>query len=80
MIHVSWGQARRRLLGDRVEGPIGLDHDLRQQRIAALARARLDRMIPLGRHASVDEIARAVLFLASDDGGMSIQAPCPSLP
>nr|BFE73013.1 hypothetical protein GCM10020092_063140 [Actinoplanes digitatis] len=34
---------------------------------ADTAAAAFDRMIPLARHASVDEIARTVLFLASDD-------------
>ncbi|MET8153253.1 SDR family NAD(P)-dependent oxidoreductase [Actinoplanes sp. NPDC049668] len=35
--------------------------------VADEAAAAFDRMIPLGRHASVDEIARTVLFLAGDD-------------
>jgi NAD(P)-dependent dehydrogenase (short-subunit alcohol dehydrogenase family) len=51
---------------------------------ADAAAAAFDAMIPLGRHASADEIARTVLFLAGDDsrfitgatiavdGGMSI--------
>jgi NAD(P)-dependent dehydrogenase (short-subunit alcohol dehydrogenase family) len=51
---------------------------------AAAAAAAFDAKIPLGRHATVDEIARTVLFLASDessfitgatiavDGGMSV--------
>jgi NAD(P)-dependent dehydrogenase (short-subunit alcohol dehydrogenase family) len=33
----------------------------------AVARTIFDAMIPLGRHAAPDEIARAMVFLASDD-------------
>ncbi|NQW01396.1 MAG: SDR family oxidoreductase [Rhodospirillales bacterium] len=35
------------------------------------ATAMLDQMIPMGRHASPDEIARTVLFLASDQSSFS---------
>jgi NAD(P)-dependent dehydrogenase (short-subunit alcohol dehydrogenase family) len=35
------------------------------------ATAMLDQMIPLGRHAEPDEIARSVLFLASDQSSFS---------
>ncbi len=34
-------------------------------------------MIPLGRHASADEIARAVLFLASDESAFITGAAVP---
>src|SRR5690606_32370766 len=41
-----------------------------EQRLSAIvgedATAMLDRKIPLGRHGTPDEVARAVLFLASD--------------
>jgi NAD(P)-dependent dehydrogenase (short-subunit alcohol dehydrogenase family) len=35
----------------------------------ATAAALFDAKIPLGRHATVDEVARTVLFLASDESG-----------
>ena len=35
------------------------------------ATAMLDQMIPMGRHARVDEIARSVLFLASEQSSFS---------
>jgi len=34
------------------------------------ANAVFDRMIPFGRHCTPEEIANAVLFLASDDSAM----------
>jgi len=45
---------------DRMSKMMGLD-----------ATAMLDQMIPLGRHAEPDEIARSVLFLASDQSSFS---------
>lgn len=45
---------------DRMSKMMGID-----------ATAMLDQMIPLGRHAQPDEIARSVLFLASDQSSFS---------
>ncbi len=45
---------------DRMSKMMGID-----------ATAMLDQMIPLGRHAEPDEIARSVLFLASDQSSFS---------
>jgi NAD(P)-dependent dehydrogenase (short-subunit alcohol dehydrogenase family) len=45
---------------DRMSKTMGID-----------ATAMLDQMIPLGRHAQPDEIARSVLFLASDQSSFS---------
>ena len=45
---------------DRISETMGID-----------ATAMLDQMIPLGRHAEPDEIARSVLFLASDQSSFS---------
>jgi NAD(P)-dependent dehydrogenase (short-subunit alcohol dehydrogenase family) len=41
------------------------------------AARRFERMIPLGRHASADEVARAVLFLASDESAFITGAAVP---
>jgi NAD(P)-dependent dehydrogenase (short-subunit alcohol dehydrogenase family) len=44
---------------------------------AQRANAVFDDMIPLGRHASPEEIARAVLFLASDESSFITGATIP---
>ena len=43
----------------------------------AAARTIFDAMIPLGRHAAPDEIARAMVFLASDDSSFMTGATLP---
>jgi NAD(P)-dependent dehydrogenase (short-subunit alcohol dehydrogenase family) len=53
-------------------GPVDNEFQYRVEEAAtgadrAAARAIFDEMIPLGRHAAPDEIARAMVFLASDD-------------
>ena len=53
-------------------GPVDNEFQYRVEEAAtgadrAAARAIFDQMIPLGRHAGPDEIARAMVFLASDD-------------
>jgi NAD(P)-dependent dehydrogenase (short-subunit alcohol dehydrogenase family) len=53
-------------------GPVGNEFQHRVEEAATgidrtAAAAVFDDMIPLGRHAAPEEIARAMLFLASDD-------------
>lgn len=57
-------------------GPVanGFQHDLEQRLSGVLGRDAtgfFDEMIPLGRHARPEEIARSVLYLASDDSSFT---------
>jgi len=77
MRSVSKEAAARRIRINTVHpGPVGNDFqkDLEQRLSTVLgedATAFFDRLIPLGRHAHADEIARAVLWLASDDSSFT---------
>lgn len=77
MRSVSKEAAARRIRVNTVHpGPVDNDfqRDLEQRLSKVLeqdATAFFDRLIPLQRHASPDEIARAVLWLASDDSSFT---------
>lgn len=77
MRSVSKEAAARRIRVNTVHpGPVdnGFQKDLEQHLSSVLgedATAFFDRLIPLRRHARPDEIARAVLWLASDDSSFT---------
>ena len=63
-------------------GPVDNEFQQRVEEAAtgadrAAARAIFDALIPLGRHAAPDEIARAMVFLASDDSSFMTGATLP---
>jgi NAD(P)-dependent dehydrogenase (short-subunit alcohol dehydrogenase family) len=63
-------------------GPVDNEFQQRVEEAAtgadrAAARTIFDAMIPLGRHAAPDEIARAMVFLASDDSSFMTGATLP---
>ena len=63
-------------------GPVDNEFQRRVEEAAtgadpAAARGIFDAMIPLGRHAAPDEIARAMVFLASDDSSFMTGATLP---
>jgi NAD(P)-dependent dehydrogenase (short-subunit alcohol dehydrogenase family) len=59
--------ARRRIRTTALQAGIELRATGRESEEAARL---FDRMVPLGRHTTPEEIARAVLYLASDDSAM----------
>lgn len=77
MRSVSKEAAARRIRVNTVHpGPVDneFQKDLEQRLSTVLgqdATAFFDQLIPLGRHARADEIARAVLWLASDDSSFT---------